>query len=72
MSFLIGLMIGALNKVWPWRNNVSETYSDLQMLSVLPQNYNGGDPELNKAVGFAFLGFTVIFGLQKVKSLFEK
>ena len=50
MSLLIGLMIGALNKVWPWRNNVNETYSDLQMISVLPQNYNGGDPDLNKAV----------------------
>ena len=72
MSLLIGLMIGALNKVWPWRNNVNETYSDLQMLSVLPQNYNGGDPELNKAVAFAFLGFIIIFGLQKVKSFFEK
>ena len=72
MSFLIGLMIGALNKVWPWRNNISENYSDLQMLSVLPQNYNGDDPELSKAAGFAFLGFIVIFGLQKVKSFFEK
>ena len=72
MSFLIGLMIGALNKVWPWRNNISENYSDLQMLSVLPQNYNGDDPELSKAAGFAFLGFMVIFGLQKVKSFFEK
>ena len=72
MSLLIGLMIGALNKVWPWRNNVSETYSDLQMLSVLPQNYNGDDPELSKAVGFAFLGFIVIYGLQKIKSFFGK
>ena len=72
MSFLIGLMIGALNKVWPWRNNISENYSDLQMLSVLPQNYNGDDPELSKAAGFAFLGFMVIIGLQKVKSFFEK
>ena len=73
MSFLIGLMIGSLNKIWPWqnainRNNLIENY---QMVPVLPQHYNGDDPEISKAITFVFLGFASIFFLEKIKSFFK-
>ena len=73
MSFLIGLMIGSLNKIWPWQNIIKKNNSiiDHQMIPVFPQNYNGGDPEMNKAITFLFLGFISIFILEKVKSFFE-
>ena len=56
MSFLIGLMIGSLNKIWPWQNIIKKNNSiiDHQMIPVFPQNYNGGDPEMNKAITFIF------------------
>ena len=67
MSFLIGLMIGSLNKIWPWQNitNKNNSIIDHQMIPVFPQNYNGGDPEMNKAIVFLFLGFISIFILEK-------
>ena len=73
MSFLIGLMIGSLNKIWPWQNITKKNNSitDHQMIPVFPQNYNGGDPEMNKAIAFLFLGFISIFILEKVKSFFK-
>ena len=73
MSFLIGLMIGSLNKIWPWQNitNKNNSIIDHQMIPVFPQNYNGGDPEMNKAIAFLFLGFISIFILEKVKSFFK-
>ena len=73
MSFLIGLMIGSLNKIWPWQNitNKNNSIIDHQMIPVFPQNYNGGDPEMNKAIVFLFLGFISIFILEKIKSFIE-
>ena len=74
MSFLIGMMMGSLNKIWPWQNVTSKSNSikDLQMVPVLPQNYNGDNPEITKAIAFLFLGFMTISILEKVKSFFKK
>ena len=74
MSFLIGMMMGSLNKIWPWQNvaNKSNSIKDLQMVPVLPQNYNGDNPEITKAIAFLFLGFMTISILEKVKSFFKK
>ena len=74
MSFLIGLMIGSLNKIWPWQNTINESnlIENNQMVPVLPHHYSGDDPELSKAITFIFLGFTLIFILEKIKSFFKK
>ena len=74
MSFLIGLMICSLNKVWPWQNTINESnlIENNQMGPVLPRYYSGDDPELSKAITFIFLGFTLIFILEKIKSFFKK
>ena len=74
MSFLIGLMIGSLNKIWPWQNAINENnlIENNQMVPVLPHQYSGDDPELSKAITFIFLGFALIFFLEKIKSFFKK
>ena len=74
MSFLIGLMIGSLNKIWPWQNavNKSNLIENNQMDPVLAHHYSGDDPELSKAITFLFLGFASIFFLEKIKSFFKK
>ena len=74
MSFLIGLMIGSLNKIWPWQNAINENnlIENNQMVPVLPHQYSGDDPELSKAITFLFLGFASIFFLEKIKSFFKK
>ena len=56
MSFLIGLMIGSLNKIWPWQNaiNKSNLIENNQMVPVLPQHYSGDDPELIKQLHLYF------------------
>ena len=74
MSFLIGLMIGSLSKIWPWQNAIikSNLIENNQMVPVLPNHYSGDDPELSKAITFIFLGFASIFFLEKIKSFFKK
>ena len=73
MSFLIGLMIGSLSKIWPWQNAIikSNLIENNQMVPVLPNHYSGDDPELSKAITFIFLGFASIFFLEKIKSFFK-
>ena len=74
MSFLIGLMIGSLNKIWPWQNNVNKSnlIENHQVVPVLPHHYSGDDPELSKAITFILLGFASIFFLEKIKSFLKK
>ena len=68
---LTGLMIGSLNKVWPWKSVVS-TYMDrhgvvkpLLEKSILPQDFNG-DSQLLYATILALIGFSLILLLEKL------
>ncbi|MBA6156442.1 DUF368 domain-containing protein [Tenacibaculum sp. S7007] len=68
---LTGLMIGSLNKVWPWKSVIS-TYTDrhgvvkpLLEKSILPQNFNG-DSQLLYASLLAIVGFSLILLLEKL------
>ena len=74
IAFLIGLMVGALIKVWPWQNqvpNLSEGAPNLN-ISVLPYNFEGGSPEILKAFILMFNGFILIYIIEKNKILFKK
>ncbi len=74
IAFLIGLMVGALIKVWPWQNqvpNLSEGAPNLN-ISVLPYNFEGGSPEILKAFILMFNGFILIYIIEKSKILFKK
>ena len=67
--FLSGLMMGALNKVWPWKEVLSyRTNSEGHQVpliekSILPQ-YFDGDPKVLLVCILALIGFLTIFLLE--------
>ncbi|AUC85160.1 DUF368 domain-containing protein [Polaribacter sp. ALD11] len=68
---LTGIMLGSLNKVWPWKETVS-TYLDshgvtkpLLEQSVSPFSF-GGDPKLIMAILLSVLGFCLILLMEKL------
>jgi putative membrane protein len=79
LALLIGFMVGALDKVWPWkqtlswRTNSSGEQVPLNEVSVSPLSYAeqaGQDPQLVMACLFALTGFGLVlavewFGRQK-------
>jgi len=71
LAVLTGFMIGALNKIWPWKevlqyrlNHAGEEVPFLER-SILPQNFDG-NPQIILAVAFAIIGFLTIFLLERV------
>lgn len=69
LAVLAGFMIGALNKIWPWKevlqyrmNHAGEKIPFIEK-SILPQNYEG-NPQILYAVIFAIIGFLTIFLLE--------
>ena len=68
---LSGIMLGSLNKVWPWKMTVS-TYINSQGLtkplleqSISPFSYDG-DAELTMAIIFAVIGFCLILLMERI------
>ena len=68
---LTGIMLGSLNKVWPWKETVS-TYLDshgvtkpLLEQSVSPFSFEG-DPKLMMAVVLSVVGFGLILLMEKL------
>lgn len=71
LSVLTGFMIGALNKIWPWKevlqyrmNHAGEQIPFIER-SILPQNYDG-NPQILYALLFAIIGFLTIFLLERI------
>ncbi|QAA80695.1 DUF368 domain-containing protein [Aequorivita sp. H23M31] len=71
LAVLTGFMIGALNKIWPWKeilqyrtNHAGEEIPFIER-SVLPQNYEG-DPQILLAIVFGIIGFLTIFLLERL------
>lgn len=71
LAVLTGFMIGALNKIWPWKevleyrlNHEGEPIPLVER-SILPQNYEG-EPQIILAIIFAIVGFLTIFLLEKL------
>jgi len=70
LAVLTGFMIGALNKIWPWKevlqfrlNHNGEEVPFLEN-SILPTNFNG-DPKLLLAIAFMVIGFLTIFIMER-------
>lgn len=70
LAILSGFMVGALNKIWPWKkvleyrtNHAGEKIPFIEK-SILPQHFEG-DPQIVMAVVFAVVGFLTIFLLEK-------
>jgi putative membrane protein len=71
LSVLTGFMIGALNKIWPWKKvleyRLSHSGEEIPFLekSILPQNYEG-ESQLLLAIICAVIGFLLIFILERM------
>jgi putative membrane protein len=71
LAILTGFMIGALNKIWPWKevlefriNHSGEQVPFLEK-SILPSNYES-NPLILYAIIFMTLGFLSIFILERI------
>lgn len=73
LAFLTGLMLGSLNKVWPWKETLTwRTNSHGEQVPVLEQNLlpgtfgelTGQDPQLLLAVLLALAGIGLVLGLE--------
>ncbi|HNQ26907.1 MAG TPA: DUF368 domain-containing protein [Aquaticitalea sp.] len=73
LALLTGFMVGALNKIWPWKEVIRyTTNSDGKQVpfvekSILPSNFDG-DTQLLSAIFAAIIGFLVIFVLERLGS----
>jgi len=75
VGVLSGFMIGALNKVWPWKETI-ETYVDrhgevkpLYEVNVLPNDYlikTGMEPHFIEALGYAAGGFLIVLFIDRL------
>lgn len=77
LAFLTGLMLGSLNKVWPWKEVVSWRLDSkgeqvpLLESNLLPgqfANISGQDPQLLLAVVLAVGGIALVLGLEWLAS----
>ena len=66
IAVLIGLMIGALHKVWPWQNTLSS--SSKETYAVLPSQFSG-DPQIFTALLWMLIGFGILFLIERSKKL---
>lgn len=73
LAVLTGFMIGALNKVWPWkevvswRTNSSGAQVPLQEVSIMPARFSeltGQDPQVMVAVIMAVSGFALVLVIE--------
>ncbi len=69
LVFLLGFIIGSLNKIWPWKKVVKTALIEgkeivLKSQSISPFSYDRS-PQLLWAIGLAILGFLLIFFLEK-------
>ncbi len=70
LALLTGFMIGALNKVWPWKEIISYRTNShgnevpLLEKSILPQNYDG-EPQVILVIVLMVIGFLTIFLLER-------
>jgi putative membrane protein len=66
MAILIGLMLGSLRRIWPWKETLT-TLLDSHGKQIPPVQTNILPPSFSSEVGLAlllmFIGFVVVFSL---------
>ena len=63
LSVLIGFMIGALPKIWPWKE--SKIIDQQTIFTNVNPLYFDGDAQLGMAIGLIFLGATALIMLER-------
>lgn len=80
LALLAGFMIGALNKVWPWKQVISFRLNHEGMQvpafdkSISPWNYfsvTGQDPQVFKAILCAALGILLVIAIEKIAAMLK-
>lgn len=85
LAFLTGLMIGSLNKVWPWQEVISTRINSegekvvAFSKSVLPQSFAsldenffyGTDPQLPESLSYMAFGLTLVLALAFVGKKYQ-
>lgn len=69
IAVLVGLMFGALHKIWPWQNTLTD--SAQESYAVFPQQFNG-DPQIPMAILWILIGFGTLFTIEKIKTPLSK
>ena len=73
LAFLTGLMLGSLNKIWPWKETLTwRTNSHGEQVPVLQANLwperfaeiSGQDPQLLLAIAMGIAGIVLVLGLE--------
>jgi putative membrane protein len=81
ITFLAGLMLGSLNKIWPWKQVVESTTNShgevIPLLEkiILPATYSkitGSSSQILFAVVMMIVGFVIIFGIDIVAAKLKK
>lgn len=71
LAALTGIMLGSLNKIWPWKFTISTYFNShgkekaLLEQSISPFSYDG-DAQLLPAIGLALVGFGLIFLMERI------
>lgn len=75
VSFLTGVMVGSINKIWPWKK-VLETYTDangnihpLVETNITPNTFEaltGASSQIGSAILFFIIGLALIFVLEYI------
>ena len=70
MSFLVGVLIGSLKKVWPWKETLETVIVRGKVKVLREANFipNTNDEFLITAIILAIVGFMIVFGLDRVSS----
>ncbi|SFH82103.1 putative membrane protein [Pseudomonas guineae] len=73
LAFLTGLMIGSLNKIWPWKETLTwrtdshGAQMPLLQTNLWPEHFakvSGQDPQLLLAIALAITGVVLVLGLE--------
>lgn len=81
LAFLTGLMLGSLNKIWPWKETLTwridshGTQLPLLQDNLLPSRFaevSGQDPQVLMAVALAVCGVVLVLGLEWLAGLNQR
>lgn len=70
IAVLTGFLIGSMNKLWPWKENIELLYThsdgreDWLQTNVLPSGF-AGDPQIFMVILLAVVGFALIFLMER-------
>ena len=80
LATLTGFMVGSLNKIWPWKEVLdTRVNSEGKIIPTVTSNISPSNFEtmytmdsfLSYAIGFAALGFVLVFGLEYIGNKFK-